>query len=79
MPRFDGTGPQGQGPMTGRGMGSCNKGACPVFGRGNGRGMGRGAGRGFSRFCPWRWFSAQGGSASGGDGQDGSSDQNKSK
>lgn len=23
MPRFDGTGPMGQGPMTGRGLGSC--------------------------------------------------------
>ncbi|MFA5736624.1 MAG: DUF5320 domain-containing protein [Candidatus Paceibacterota bacterium] len=23
MPRFDGTGPNGQGPMTGRGMGPC--------------------------------------------------------
>jgi len=24
MPRFDGTGPQGQGPMTGRGEGYCS-------------------------------------------------------
>lgn len=24
MPRFDGTGPQGKGPMTGRGLGQCN-------------------------------------------------------
>ncbi len=24
MPRFDGTGPQGKGPMTGRGLGHCN-------------------------------------------------------
>lgn len=24
MPRFDGTGPNGRGPMTGRGMGRCN-------------------------------------------------------
>ena len=23
MPRFDGTGPQGKGPKTGRGMGKC--------------------------------------------------------
>lgn len=23
MPRFDGTGPRGQGPMTGRGLGPC--------------------------------------------------------
>ena len=26
MPRGDGTGPQGQGPLTGRGMGSCGSG-----------------------------------------------------
>jgi len=26
MPRGDGTGPQGQGPLTGRGMGSCGGG-----------------------------------------------------
>jgi len=37
MPRFDGTGPMGQGPMTGRGLGSC----------GGGMGYGRGQGRGF--------------------------------
>ena len=35
MPRMDGTGPMGQGPMTGCGRGICG-----------GRGMGRGAGRG---------------------------------
>lgn len=35
MPAFDKTGPQGQGPMTGRGMGRCNK------GRGLGRYFGR--------------------------------------
>ena len=34
MPRFDQTGPQGRGPMTGRGLGPC------------GRGMGRGGGYG---------------------------------
>lgn len=33
MPRFDGTGPFGQGPMTGRGFGRCSGG----FGRGFGR------------------------------------------
>lgn len=50
MARFDGTGPNGQGPMTGRGMGNCIK---PVdnnnqgfFGRGF-FGFGRGCGRGF--------------------------------
>jgi len=26
MPRFDKTGPQGQGPMTGRGLGLCGRG-----------------------------------------------------
>ncbi len=41
MPRFDGAGPQGQGPMTGRGMGPC----------GRGRGFKRGC-RGFYG-CPW--------------------------
>jgi hypothetical protein len=42
MPRFDGTGPMGQGPMTGRGMGPCNTSM--------GRGFGRG--RGMRMFCP---------------------------
>ena len=37
MPRFDQTGPLGQGPMTGRGLGPC----------GGGMGFGRGYGRGF--------------------------------
>ena len=37
MPRFDGSGPMGQGPMTGRGLGPC----------GGGMGYGRGQGRGF--------------------------------
>lgn len=46
MPRFDGTGPQGMGPVTGRGMGPCAKGGfgirrCPRQGRGYGRGLGR--------------------------------------
>ena len=31
MPRFDGTGPNGQGPRTGRGMGPC----CKPRGRGH--------------------------------------------
>ena len=31
MPRFDGTGPMGMGPRTGRGMGRCN---CPCCMRG---------------------------------------------
>jgi len=49
MPKFDGTGPQGQGPMTGRGLGPC----------GAGRGMGmrfggrRNCGRGLGRYFGW--------------------------
>jgi len=43
MPAFDKTGPQGQGPMTGRSMGHCGKGQGMGFGRccGRGRGLGR--------------------------------------
>lgn len=42
MPRLDRTGPQGNGPMTGRGMGRCGNlrsglGRCFGFGRGLGR------------------------------------------
>ncbi|MEA3329956.1 MAG: DUF5320 domain-containing protein [Nanoarchaeota archaeon] len=40
MPQGDQTGPQGQGPLTGRGLGIC---------RGMRRGFNRGAGRGFGR------------------------------
>ena len=47
MPGMDGTGPLGQGPLTGRGLGPCGAG----FRRGFGRGMGRGLGRGFRRFA----------------------------
>lgn len=45
MPREDGTGPMGQGPMTGRGLGPC--------GTGMGRGFGRGRFFGFCAQCPW--------------------------
>lgn len=56
MPRGDGMGPGGMGPMTGRGMGFCagyntpgfmnvNRGY-PGYGRGRGRGMGYGQGWG---------------------------------
>jgi len=59
MPRGDGTGPMGQGPMTGRGLGYCagypQPGFMhPSFGRGFGRGWGRGFGRG--RGFRWRRF-----------------------
>ena len=52
MPYRDGTGPNGQGPMTGRGMGPCAGDARPMYGRigrgfGGRRGMGYGMGRGF--------------------------------
>ena len=57
MPRFDGKGPRGEGPMTGRGMGYCvtspNKQITPRYlqfrNRGNGMGLGRGMGRGYGR------------------------------
>jgi hypothetical protein len=56
MPGFDGTGPEGRGPRTGRGLGKCNPDNTnpntdvaenddfPPYGRG--RGYGRGNGRG---------------------------------
>jgi len=44
MPARDGTGPMGQGPITGRGFGPCSRGF--GFRRGFGRGMGRGFGYG---------------------------------
>jgi len=63
MPGFDGTGPEGRGSMTGRGMGFC---AMPAdeydripkrryYGRGRRRRWrGRGRGRGFGRGYGWR-------------------------
>jgi len=41
MPKFDGTGPQGMGPMTGRGFGPCGLGLGWRRRFGAGRGMGR--------------------------------------
>jgi len=38
MPNKDGTGPEGKGPKTGRGLGNCEG---PNAGRGLGRGLGR--------------------------------------
>lgn len=51
MPRGNGTGPNGSGPMTGRAAGYCAGNGLPgcassSFGRGLGRGFGRGAGFG---------------------------------
>jgi hypothetical protein len=55
MPNLDGTGPQGRGPMTGRGQGPCNTENAPGYrSYGRGRGFGFGRGRGFGRrfgFC----------------------------
>ena len=45
MPRGDGTGPAGQGSMSGRGMGFCAGFGSPGFVNG---GFGRGMGRGFA-------------------------------
>ena len=45
MPGFDGTGPYGEGPLTGRGLGPCGRGL--GFRRGFGRGMGFGRGLAF--------------------------------
>ncbi len=52
MPFRDGSGPNGNGPLTGRGMGDCNAGDAPRnrnYGSGMGRAFGRGRGRGFGR------------------------------
>lgn len=46
MPGFDRTGPLGQGPLTGRGLGPCGRG----FARGCG--FGAGLGMGFRRLAP---------------------------
>lgn len=40
MPKQDGTGPSGQGSMTGKGLGPCGLGLQRGFRRGFGRGMG---------------------------------------
>jgi len=52
MPRGDGTGNRGLGPMTGRGLGSCAGYPHPGYmagGFGNRMHLGRGFGRGFNR------------------------------
>ncbi|MBD3256442.1 MAG: hypothetical protein GF383_15195 [Candidatus Lokiarchaeota archaeon] len=46
MPRGDGTGPGGLGPMTGRGLGYCAGYSTPGYMKGPGMGLGRGGGRG---------------------------------
>jgi len=49
MPRGDGTGPAGMGPMTGRGAGFCAGFAAPGYANPIGCGFGFGRGRGFRR------------------------------
>ena len=49
MPRRDGTGPMGMGPMTGRGAGMCAGFAVPSYANQAGFGCGLGGGRGFRR------------------------------
>ena len=48
MPGRNGTGPMGQGAMTGRGLGYCAGGNTAFYGRGAGCGFGRGMGRGIN-------------------------------
>ncbi len=66
MPGFDGTGPMGQGPMTGGGRGYCAVPLTDIRQQFVGRGFyGRGGGRGF-RNCFWAtgrpgWMRSQGG------------------
>ena len=64
MPRGDRTGPAGQGPMSGRGLGFCAGYSSAGFTRGYGAGMGYGGGfgrgRGFGRgFGYYRDFPQQ--------------------
>lgn len=60
MPRGDGTGPMGMGPMSGRAGGYCAGFGMPGYantvpGRGSGMGFGRGRGF-FGGGRGWRWF-----------------------
>jgi len=52
MPALDKTGPQGQGPLTGRGLGPCGRGLGMRAGFGRCRGFGRGLGRYFGWNAP---------------------------
>ncbi len=54
MPQGDRTGPNGQGPMTGRGLGYCNGYNGPGYNRGMPMGRGAGFRRGFGRGFRWR-------------------------
>ena len=66
MPGRDGTGPMGQGALTGRGLGKCLAvgipavaGAVAAFGFGRRKGFGGGFARGFGKGLGWRAFSSQ--------------------
>ena len=52
MPNYNGRGPEGAGPMTGRGLGLC--GGAAVMGPRYGRSMGNGMGRGYGPGCGFR-------------------------
>lgn len=52
MSNYNGSGPEGAGPMTGRGLGPC--GGATVRGERYGRGMGRGMSRGDGLGCGFR-------------------------
>ena len=52
MPGFNQTGPQGQGPMSGRGLGPCGRGRGMRMGFGRCQGYGRGLGRYFGWNVP---------------------------
>ncbi len=58
MPNFDGTGPTGQGPLTGQGQGPCaKKGQADSSGANNGKtGYGSGFGKGRRAGCQGRGF-----------------------
>lgn len=53
MPGYDGSGPRGQGPGTGWGLGPCGAGRRRGYGSGFGRGFSRGYGRGPWGIGPW--------------------------
>lgn len=54
MPAEDGTGPAGEGPMTGRGLGPCGQGSQSRQGLARGFRGRRFCGRGFGRGFGWR-------------------------
>ena len=63
MPGLDGRGPQGMGPMTGRGQGRCAMPASRLefgVGYGRGRGCGFGSGRRLGQGVGWGRMAAQG-------------------